>query len=200
MKLGIITDIHSNVIALKTVIKEFKKMDIDKIICCGDMIGIGPQPEETIQELMKLKENLIAIRGNHEQYLINGLPKKVHDDKRKMSLEEIQNHEWTHNQLSTSSIQFIKSLPLYENIVIDNVKIYITHYPTNSNGEYKKHLKYPSFTEVKELFSDIRSDIFLYGHTHASCKIFEEKTWYINPGSVRLSSNKQFCKLWDTYN
>lgn len=186
MKLGIIADIHSNVTALKTVITKFKKMDIDKIICCGDMIGIGPYPEETIQELIKLKNELIAIRGNHEQYLINGLPKKVHDDKRKMSLEEIQNHEWNHSQLSNSSIQFAKSLPLHENIVIDNVKIYITHYPMNSNGKYKKHLKNPTFNEVKELFSDIKSNIFLYGHTHISNKIFEENTWYINPGSVRL--------------
>lgn len=190
MKFGIIADIHSNVIALKTVIKEFEKMNIDKIICCGDIIGIGSYPEETVQELIKLKNKLIAIRGNHEQYLINGLPKRVHDDKRKMSLEEIQNHEWNHNQLSSSSIQFIKSLPLQESIVIDNVEIYITHYPMTSNGEYKKHLKNPTFEEVKELFSDIRSNVFLYGHTHVASKIFCENKWYINPGSVRLPYGK----------
>lgn len=46
MKLGIITDIHSNIIALNEVLKEFEKIKIDKIICCGDIIGIGPNPEE----------------------------------------------------------------------------------------------------------------------------------------------------------
>lgn len=190
MKLGIIADIHSNIIALKTIIKEFEKMNIDKIVCCGDIIGIGPYPEETVQEFIRLKDKLIAIRGNHEQYLVNGFPKKIHDDKRKMSLEEIQNHEWTHNQLSNSSIQFIKSLPIYENIVVDNINIYLVHYPTTSNGEYKKHFKNPTFNEVKELFSDIESNIFLYGHTHVSSKIFEENIWYINPGSVRLPYDK----------
>lgn len=186
MKLGIISDIHSNTIALKTVIKEFEKMNIDKIICCGDIIGIGSQPEETVQQLIKLKDKLIAVRGNHEQYLINGLPKNVHDDKRKMSLEEIQNHEWNHSQLSNSSIQFLKDLPMTENIIVDNFNIFVTHYPMYSNGEYKKHLKNPTCDEVKELFKDVKSNIFLYGHTHTSNVIAFENTCYINPGSVRL--------------
>ena len=49
MKIGIITDVHSNIIALNTVLNEFEKIKVDKIICCGDVIGIGPNPEETIQ-------------------------------------------------------------------------------------------------------------------------------------------------------
>ncbi len=35
MKLGIITDIHSNIVALNEVLEEFEKIKIDKIICCG---------------------------------------------------------------------------------------------------------------------------------------------------------------------
>ena len=103
MKIGIITDVHSNIIALNAVLGEFDKLKIDKIICCGDIIGIGPNPEETVQKLMKNKGKLIAVRGNHEQYLLKGLPKDVHDDKREMSLGEIKNHEWTHNKLRENS-------------------------------------------------------------------------------------------------
>lgn len=36
MKLGIITDIHGNLVALKSVLSKFEKENIDKIICCGD--------------------------------------------------------------------------------------------------------------------------------------------------------------------
>lgn len=103
MKIGIITDVHSNIIALNTVLNEFEKIKVDKIICCGDVIGIGPNPEETIQALIKRKDILLAVRGNHEQYLLKGLPKNVHDDGRTMSLEEIDNHEWTHSKLSENS-------------------------------------------------------------------------------------------------
>lgn len=106
MKLGIITDIHSNIEALKAVLNEFDKIQIDKIICCGDIIGIGANPEETVQELIKRKEQVIAVRGNHEQYLLKGIPKNIHDDKRQLSMEEIQNHEWTHSRLSDESKEF----------------------------------------------------------------------------------------------
>lgn len=193
MKIGIISDIHSNVIALKTVLKEFENMNVNKIICCGDMIGIGPSSEETVQELMKCENKLVAVRGNHEQYLVNGLPKQVHDNKSQMSLEEIQNHNWNHSQLSDSSIQFIKKLPLTQALNVENFKIHITHYPINSNGEYKKHLD----IDVKELFSDISADIFLYGHTHTSSNVLYENVWHINPGSVGcpMKSNLVRCGI-----
>ena len=73
MKIGIITDVHSNIIALNAVLNEFEKIEVDKIICCGDIIGIGPNPEETVQELMKNEDKLIAVRGNHEQYIFSCL-------------------------------------------------------------------------------------------------------------------------------
>ena len=43
MKIGIITDIHSNIIALNGVLNKFENLNVDKIICCGDIIGIGPR-------------------------------------------------------------------------------------------------------------------------------------------------------------
>ncbi|WP_243186686.1 metallophosphoesterase family protein [Clostridium intestinale] len=49
MKIGIITDVHNNVIALNSMLKLFEKNECDEIIYCGDIIGIGPFPEETVQ-------------------------------------------------------------------------------------------------------------------------------------------------------
>ena len=189
MKIGIITDIHSNIQALRTVLDEFDKIKIDKIICCGDIIGIGPNPEETVQTLMKRKEELILVRGNHEQYLIGGLPNEIHDNKRKMSLEELQNHEWNHSKLSENSKKFLSELPIQKNIKIGNKKIYIVHYPSNIDGKYKKHIKNPTITEIEELFYNIDADIFLYGHTHNVNVNHKENKWYINPGSLGCPMN-----------
>ena len=46
MKVGIISDIHCNLDALKIALKEFDNENIDKIIFAGDVIGIGPYPKE----------------------------------------------------------------------------------------------------------------------------------------------------------
>ena len=193
MKLGIITDIHSNSRALDAVLKEFDKMQVNKIICCGDIIGIGPKPEETVQILMKKKEDLIIVLGNHEQYLLNGLPKKIHDDKRVMTTEETKIHEWNHRKLSEEAKKFISELSLFKNVEIENKKIYIVHYPSNEEGKYKKHIKNPTIDEVKEMFNEIDADIFLYGHTHTASVNTKENKWYINSGSLGCPMNSNLA-------
>ena len=194
MKIGIITDIHSNIQALKAVLNEFDRIKIDKIICCGDIIGIGINPEETVQELLKIKDILIAVRGNHEQYLLNGLPKKIHDNKRKMSNEEIENHKWNHNKLSEQSIKFLSQLKLFENIEIEGKKILIIHYPQRNNGTYKIHIKTPSIIESKEMFEEYDDDIFLFGHTHTYSINEIDNKWYINTGSLGCPLNSNIAK------
>ena len=184
MKIGIITDIHSNINALNIVLNKFEKIEVDKIICCGDIIGIGPNPEETVQELMKNKDKLITVTGNHEQYLLKGLPKNVHDDKRAMSLEEIDNHEWTHSKLSENSKNFISQFKISNIIEIEGKKLYIVHYPNNENGRYKKHIKKPTIKQNEEMFSGIDADIFIYGHTHTTSINNKNNKWYINSGSL----------------
>ena len=184
MKIGIITDIHSNISALNIVLNKFEKIEVDKIICCGDIIGIGPNPEKTVQELMKNKDKLIAVRGNHEQYLLKGLPQNVHDDKRAMSLEEIDNHEWTHSKLSENSKNFISQFKISNTIEIEGKKIYNIHYPSNENGIYKKHIKKPTIKQNEEMFSGIDADIFIYGHTHTTSINNKNNKWYINSGSL----------------
>ena len=194
MKLGIITDIHSNILALDKVIEEFKKIKIDKIICCGDIIGIGPRPEEVVQELMKISDKLIAVRGNHEKYLLEGLPINIHDDKRKMDLEEIKNHKWIHSRISEQSKNFLEGFPTYRNIKIENKNIYATHYPINSDGSYKKHIKFPTIKESKEMFNEVNSDIYIYGHTHVECANYIEGKCFINPGSLGCPLKSNIAK------
>ena len=76
MQLGVVTDIHNNLTALKVVVEKLQQIGCDKIICCGDIIGIGPYPEETVQYLMQIS-NLIAVRGNHEKYLLDEMPQSI---------------------------------------------------------------------------------------------------------------------------
>lgn len=182
MKIGVISDIHGNIKALNAVLDEFKKKNIEQMICCGDIIGIGPRSEETVQKVMEYKDKLIAVRGNHEQYLLKGIPDMLHG--RPMRDEERKFHQWTHGRLSEESKQFLESFPCEQFIEINNKKIYITHYAYDENKKFKKHILEPTLEEADELFSEINADIILFGHTHK--KIFNKsKTkWYINPGPL----------------
>jgi len=64
MKYAIISDIHSNYEALRCVIEDIKKEKVDKIYCCGDIVGYGPSPNECIELIQKF--DILSVLGNHD--------------------------------------------------------------------------------------------------------------------------------------
>lgn len=194
MKIGVITDIHSNIDALNAVLNKFQEIQVDKIICCGDIIGIGINPEETVQALLRIKDMLIAVRGNHEQYLLEGLPKVVHNDRRVIGNEEVKNHKWNQSKLSDISKKYLKFLKTSQNIEIDGKRIYIVHYPQKEDGTYKKHIKNPTINEIEEMFNGISADIFLFGHTHTFSVNNMDNKWYINTASLGCPMDSNIAK------
>ena len=184
MKIGIITDVHSNIQALNAVLAEFDKRQVDKIMCCGDVIGLGINPEEIVQELMKRQDMLIAVIGNHEKYLLNGIPEKVHDGQSKLSEEEYANHKWNHDRISNESRDFLGKWDLSKSIEIEGKRIYMAHYALNEDGTHKEHIKHPSIEENRRLFQEVDANVYLYGHTHTYSVNHEENEWYINPGAL----------------
>lgn len=46
MKIGVFTDLHANLPALKAAIAFFEEQACGRIIHVGDLIGIGPYPQE----------------------------------------------------------------------------------------------------------------------------------------------------------
>ena len=49
MRVGLISDIHGNRLALDAVVAELEKEDLDQIVCLGD-VAVGPQPAEAWPE------------------------------------------------------------------------------------------------------------------------------------------------------
>ena len=182
MRYGIITDVHGNILALNAVLEELEKRNVDKIICCGDIVGIGPRPEETAQKLYALKDKLIAVRGNHEQYLLDAIPDKIHG--RDITEDEIGFHKWTRSHVSDDAKAFLKSLPFEQVIEDEGKKIYVAHYPYDENRKFKKHIMKPNIDESEQLFSEVDADVYLFGHTHVKTFNKNKGKWYINPGSL----------------
>jgi diadenosine tetraphosphatase ApaH/serine/threonine PP2A family protein phosphatase len=69
-KTALISDIHGNFEALKSVFEHIDNLgDIEDIICLGDIVGYGPQPEECID--MISERCSVCLMGNHDNALIN---------------------------------------------------------------------------------------------------------------------------------
>lgn len=186
MKIAIISDIHANIYGLKTVLADLRK--VDKILCAGDITGFYPFVNEVIDEMKK--NNVISVRGNHDQYLIEG---KAPDDKK----EEIKKSvERMKKLISNEGLDYIKTLPEYIKLTIDNKKVMITHGSPWNHLEERIYPDYPSFDRFKEL--DL--DFVILGHTHYPFIRKVGDLIVVNPGSCGQPRDYKLVSyvIWDT--
>ena len=67
MKIGLISDLHSNREALNAVLEHLRGQDVDKIYCLGDVVGYGPEPEFCVDVVRGHAE--LCLMGNHDDAL-----------------------------------------------------------------------------------------------------------------------------------
>ena len=68
MKVGIVSDIHANLVALETVLADMGP--VDALWVCGDTVGYGPDPSDVLALLLERKATMVA--GNHDRAVATG--------------------------------------------------------------------------------------------------------------------------------
>lgn len=61
---AIISDIHSNLEALTTVLADIENRGIKTVYCLGDVVGYGPNPRECLD--LVIERTQICVQGNHD--------------------------------------------------------------------------------------------------------------------------------------
>ncbi len=166
MQMAIISDIHSNLPALREVLREIKGM---QIFCCGDLVGYAAFPNEVIEVVKKNK--IISILGNHDYATITG-------DTSWFNPAAAAAIRWTREEIRKENLDFLDSLPrFYEG------DFYMVHgSPRNELDEYVSE-DCPE-DELLSFFRYTFKDTMILGHTH---KPFIKKLGdrlIFNPGSV----------------
>lgn len=64
MRYAIISDIHANAAALRTVLVDAQDMKADSIICLGDVLGYGPDPVQALEAVYSRVH--VCLAGNHD--------------------------------------------------------------------------------------------------------------------------------------
>lgn len=170
-KIAIISDIHGNIPALKSVLSDIKSRKIEKIICLGDLAGKGPEPEEAVDIV---KENCDTVLKGNWDYLIS----EVND--REMLT-------WHNKKLGNNRVEYLRELPLYTEFYISGRLIRLCHAApedvfgrVQGNAPVEEKMKLFSAPEGKTA----EADVIGYGDIHgAYVQNFKGKTIF-NVGSV----------------
>ena len=131
-KIGLITDVHANLEALKAVLIDLKSKGVKTIYSLGDSIGLGYAPKETLDLIME--NNIINILGNGEAYITMGadyFPYLKRDNS-----ERYDNAIWTSKQLTEKQIEFLKQCPNTVELTINDEKIALCHFPIDVRYDF----------------------------------------------------------------
>jgi predicted phosphodiesterase len=71
VKLGIVADIHGNDVALRAVLKDADRFEVDRWWALGDLVLFGPRPAEVL-ELLEGLPGIGMLRGNTDRYVLTG--------------------------------------------------------------------------------------------------------------------------------
>lgn len=210
MTWGVLADIHSNQEALDAVLAALRGQGAEGYVCCGDIVGYGPSPNEVVETVGSLPA-VIAVTGNHDLAVLG-----------RMSLEWFNEYAqaaavWTRWKLSPAAARYLESLAEK----IETPSFTVAHgSPRNPAEEYL--LTAQQFVDNIKHF---KSSPCFIGHSHLTVcfspaalplhplgvetrilgdgdavSLPDATPWIINPGSVgqpRDRDPRASCGLYD---
>ncbi len=178
MRIALLADIHGNLVALETVLREVAQESVDRIICLGDVAALGPQPHEVIARLRSLQ--CPVILGNTDAWLLAGPEDKTSES---ATLRAITS--WCAEQLTTEDRSYIGTFsPLLELPLDEGRTLLCYHGSPRSFDDVIASITPDAL--VKEMLSGFAATMMVGGHTHIQMIRRYEDSYLVNVGSIGL--------------
>lgn len=184
MKVAVISDIHGNVPALKTVTADIEQWQPDIVVVDGDIVNRGPLSRDCLEWVLarQASDGWQIVRGNHEDYVLECA--EAESPLAGPAYEVRQFAHWAYQQVEEYA-PILSNLPdRYTFYAPDGTELRVMHgsMRDNRDGVYPK----TSDAELREQIAPAPK-IFVTGHTHRSLIRQIDATTVVNIGSVGAS-------------
>lgn len=159
MRTAFISDIHANVDGLETVLADISHQEIDRIVCLGDIVGYGPEPNPCVARVREVCQ--VTVVGNHDYAALGRMDTLGFNEYARAAAD------WTAKALDKDSIAFLGGLPL--DIVLDGMRL--VHASPLDPERWTYIL---SYQEAKRQFTGFTEKICFIGHSHLPIVVEEE--------------------------
>ena len=188
---GVISDIHGNPTALRSVVAEGATLGVERWMVLGDVVATGPDPVGVLEMLDDL-DVVVTINGNTERYTLTmdrpdpSFETVMADPSELPRLVEVAaTFAWTRGFLAAHGrVDTILSyVSEFRSILPDGSRLLALHASLVSDAG-------PGITprltraDVEVLFPSHGADVVMAGHTHERTDIQLEGARFVNPGSV----------------
>ena len=187
----VVSDLHSNAEALRAVISRIRRKKFDSVVCLGDFVGYGAEPNQVLDTMRTIRGTKRYIRGNHDR-VAAGV-----EDGAGFNPAAREAAIWTRARLSMPNRRFLENLSVGP---IRHDGVMMCHGSPYHEDEYV-------FTEhhAAQILAEYDAPFILYGHTHlpvvfsidarrnvggtlvrgeATIRLQPGERYLINPGSV----------------
>ena len=170
MTLAVFSDIHGNIHSLEKALKLMDTFKPEKYLFLGDMAGYYYYQNECI-ELLSTLDNLVSIKGNHDEYFLNALNNV--EKLKKLDAKYGKSYSMLSSSLTPKSKVFFNNLLSYEK------NNYYEAYHGSPNNYLEEYI-YPD----KDINFKTSTPFVFLGHTHYPMNIKFNNTMIINRGSI----------------
>ena len=164
MKVGVISDIHGNRVALSAVFEDMPA--VDALVCAGDVVGYNPWHAECVDAVRE--REIPTIMGNHDRAVVGG------EDVRFNSMAGA-GVEHARETLADDQLAWLADLPAERTAFDGRVKL------VHGHPDDPDHYTYPA-EYTPNLLED--EDVLIMGHTHVQDHAVFDEGVVMNPGSV----------------
>ncbi len=185
MQIAVISDIHSNYVALKRCIDAALAQNVRTFLFLGDYNGELASPRKTLEILYDLKESYSCyfIKGNKEEYWINYRKSKEKGWREYDSTTGCL--FYTYHNLLPTDLDFFESLDYKMELAFPGLPpMTLCHGSPNRVNEKMQ----PNCPDTLALMERNIHPYILFGHTHRQGMIRHGEKQALNPGSVGMPS------------
>lgn len=159
MKVAIISDIHANLEALQATLKQIRSLQVDRIVCLGDVVGYNTNPAECIALLRG--STALWVAGNHDRAVTGQITTAG------FSYTAARAIAWTRQRLGAEDLDFLAGLPLKASLEADLIAVHGALHPDTGcelvrlDNDERRRLSFNALAA-----NPLGARVCAFGHTH----------------------------------
>lgn len=173
LRVGLISDIHADLAALERALGILAAAGVDRIVCLGDVVEKGPQPDAVVERLDQLC--VVTVAGNHDRNAV----RHAELDPRGAGM-------------SADTIAWLAALPDQREYLWAGKFVALAHASIGAGDVGVSPDAVPK--RMRRCLRASSFDVVALGHTHVPMCFRWSQQWLCNPGSI----SKGRCGLGPT--
>jgi predicted phosphodiesterase len=195
VRLGIIADIHGNDVALRAVLKDAERLEVDRWWALGDLVLFGPRPAEVLERL-RGQPGLSMLRGNTDRYVLTGEQPAPHATAADAagSVDLVERHAamaagigWTRGVLDQAGLlSHLAVLPTQLRLQLPGGATVLGVHASPGADDGPGIEPGLADEQLRPLLTGCGADVVIGGHTHVATDRLVDGIRALNPGSAGL--------------